>query len=972
MAAFALIVWLALCGVLAGLYRWLRRAGPATVAIHNDDSATVTGEAAETNTPEETGTEHTQASAATDTTGTASGNESVQAVEMQDKQLCQQRLPVAAAKARALLAEYYKSATLDIDDGMMEDGVEPTVANVQVAIVLLSCSDLRSEFQDQGFDSANDMWRVEHVFTKAASELESVSMESLFDSIPQVVQEQGRTYRVFAISSAGCGKTTLFTKIVPLHWAMKELWPGMFDLLVARELRYEDVRLAKGVRELLGLNALRMTEEQRQAVEDYVHDNPQRICLVLDGLDETRLSNCSQFVSDIIKGKALKGLRLIITSRPCGDVFNLTEDKQHDRRVELIGFRCDDVETYIRKVLNAEEAQELLKKVRDYPQVMSLMTTPVLAYEICKVFHLRKEVPMCVSDLFQMMILRLAERNSEGRSYRSWNDVPDHVQVPVLKLGKFAFQELLAQRLVFTEKELLNESILRDALEMGLLVACDRLSANHEKQYRFSHLTLQESLAALYVFFTGTMTSRKIVQLVESIGPDAGHVRTFWTLLAARLDSDCLETLVNSLMTREKCNDERLPRALVSEGNEAKFPLNLHSVLCERLHSSNHEQLANLLLSGIACTDGAQYVWSKMSLNKEPSNSAFLKTLLETWVAEVPVPNPTAFLFALSGVDMSTSRKCKDLLEQQSAKEKPRLSLPLMEAASPRRMLVFRCFAEYAHHHKGQVQPVPSISASLEHKMGEIVLRGPDNPLQGRTVGIVVRHHMPSLKKIRLRDFNPGSTCQVPDSLIEATAVSTLVVVDCKPLTLVCKLLNAWSACLTDLMIDHDAGDEDSELLSDALASCRHLERFAVRWSNLSLRALGFVAGSLPHMARLKSIHFQYVSVLSTPEALHVLLAGLATCGLLEMLEFYQCGLLPKSLLLIADSLTLHAWPCLSSVYLAGNDFSDVTDDQAAQFIQAINAHGGVRVVHLFGAEVPGGSSLREKSAYTHSVTVQG
>ena len=627
-------------------------------------------------------------------------------------------IPEAVKKAQALLAEYYKSATLDIDDGMMEDGVEPTVANVQVAIVVLSCRDLRSEFQDQGFDSANDMWRVEHVFTKAASELESVSMESLFDSIPQVVQEQGRTYRVFAISSAGCGKTTLFTKIIPLRWAMKELWPGMFDLLVARELRYEDVRLAKGVRELLGLNALRMTEEQRQAVEDYVHDNPQRICLVLDGLDETRLSHCSQFVSDIIKGKALKGLRLIITSRPCGDVFNLTEDKQHDRRVELIGFRCDDVETYIRKVLNAEEAQELLKKVRDYPQVMSLMTTPVLAYEICKVFHLRKEVPMCVSDLFQMMILRLAERNSEGRSYRSWDDVPDHIQVPVLKLGKFAFQELLAQRLVFTEKEVLNESILRDALEMGLLVACDRLSANHEKQYRFSHLTLQESLAALYVFFTGTMTSRKIVQLVESIGPDAGHVRTFWTLLAARLDSDCLETLVNSLMTREKCKDERLPRALVSEGNEAKFPLNLHSVLCERLHASNHEQLANLLLSGIACSDGAQYVWSKMSLNKEPSNSAFLKTLLETWVAEVPIPDPTVFLSALSSLDMSTSRYCEDLVGKESAATTPGYSLPLPEVICDtqrerfvdRRMLAFRCFAEYAQHYKNCVQSVRSIA----------------------------------------------------------------------------------------------------------------------------------------------------------------------------------------------------------------------------------------------------------------------
>ena len=184
--------------------------------------------------------------------------------------------------------------------------------------------------------------------------------------------------------------------------------------------------------------------------------------------------------------------------------------------MDLIGFRLNDVETYIRKIRNGREARQLLRKVRNNPQVLRLMTTPVLAYEVCKVFHLRQEVPTCVSDLLQVMILRLAERNTEGRSYYSWSNVPNHIQAPIRRVGQFAFEMLIAQRLVLTARELLNKAILRDALEMGLLVVCNRWSANHEKQYRFSHLALQESLAALYVFFTGVMTSRKIAQLVES------------------------------------------------------------------------------------------------------------------------------------------------------------------------------------------------------------------------------------------------------------------------------------------------------------------------------------------------------------------------------------------------------------------------------------------------------------------------
>ena len=98
-------------------------------------------------------------------------------------------LPAAVVRAQALLEDYYKLATLDVHEGMMEDGVQPTVANVQVAIVLLSCRDLRPQFRDHVFDSASDIWRVEHVFTRAAPELDNVSMKSLFDDIPQVMRE---------------------------------------------------------------------------------------------------------------------------------------------------------------------------------------------------------------------------------------------------------------------------------------------------------------------------------------------------------------------------------------------------------------------------------------------------------------------------------------------------------------------------------------------------------------------------------------------------------------------------------------------------------------------------------------------------------------------------------------------------------------------------------------------------------------
>ena len=418
---------------------------------------------------------------------------------------------------------------------------------------------------------------------------------------------------------------------------------------------------------------------------------------------------------------------------------------------------------------------------------------------------------------------------------------------------------LIAQRLVFTERELLNNAILRDALEMSLLVVCNRLSANHEKQYRLSHLTLQESLAALYVFFTGVMTSRKIVQLVEFIFPDAGNVRKFWMLLAAKLNSDCLETLVNSLMTREKWG-KALPTCLVvSEGNGAKFPLNLHTVLCERLSPPKHEPLANLLLSDIASSHGAQYVRSKMSRNEEPSNSAFLKTLLETCVAEVPIHNSATLLAALNRLDTCTSRYCEDLIENPSAIEVSGYSLPLPECADyslgvrfgARRMLAFRCFAAHAQHHKDRVQSSRSIAASLEHTWGAVELNGDDKPSQSCVTDSVFRHHASSVRNIELKRFSASSACQTPLSLHQANNVSTLGVYRCSPASLVCDALHACSSNLTDLTLEIDVSEEASEHLASAFATCSKVEKFAIGYcEDIALPSLESVVKSLPRLRR--------------------------------------------------------------------------------------------------------------------------
>ena len=75
--------------------------------------------------------------------------------------------------------------------------------------------------------------------------------------------------------------------------------------------------------------------------------------------------------------------------------------------------------------------------------------------------------------------------------------------------------------------------------------------AGRERQYRFSHLVLQENFSALFVALSGLLYPGKIARLVETLSALSGRLNTFWQLLVSRLDSKCMDCLCNSLFLRE-------------------------------------------------------------------------------------------------------------------------------------------------------------------------------------------------------------------------------------------------------------------------------------------------------------------------------------------------------------------------------------------------------------------------------------
>ncbi|XP_065193486.1 uncharacterized protein LOC135824702 [Sycon ciliatum] len=636
------------------------------------------------------------------------------------------------------------------------------------------------------------MWRVEHVFTKAADSLENISIESLFDLDNEKMLEfssGGRTYRILAVASAGCGKTFVFTRVAPLKWAQNEMWTS-FDLVIARKLRNREVREATDICALLGVGELGVfTSEERKSIDDFVRQQAHRVCIVLDGLDEIRLGDCSGFVQDIINGSKVRGMRLVVTSRPCVELLSLSDKKQFDRRVELVGFRQEDVDEYIGKVLRSvDEASALVAAVRRDQNLASMMATPFLAMQTCKMFHCRNGMlPKCLSDIFEMMIIQVAERNT-GESYKSWNEISPVVQALILDLGEIAFSMLIERRLIFTDADMQMRAITREAKALGLLVLADSSSCDDGRLWMFSHLTLQESLAARYVAVKKATTPARVVRLVELLGPESDHLRTFWMLLTAQLDKANADCLINGVLTRHKTCDGR--GAAINDDDEewddphdataeqAVFPLDMLEALIASLDDSEGRRLAEELLSdSLNGRSSVRYVENRSKYGRPDSGEQFLRVTLLTWVERCPDATYDTLADALRC--MGKDVLAKSLHTPMGGGDPTPMKSPFHKeitlVSRSKLELAVLSYAERCRHHDDDRQPMSSLAAAFQ---SILVINGHDHPAVIRAYDVAVDAHCTSVKGVRLRKWE-RTTKQFPLSLLKCENITRLHIEAC-------------------------------------------------------------------------------------------------------------------------------------------------------------------------------------------------
>ena len=344
-----------------------------------------------------------------------------------------------------------------------------------------------------------------------------------------------------------------FTRKAPYDWAIGKLWQ-QFALLFCLELRDKSVWQAKTLAELLKLDRLSLNTKEQEEVVQFITSHPDQVVIVCDGLDEGSVDESSLLWS-LLQGNCVgipSSLRVIVTTRPCNAAGDILQSTSY-QGVEVIGFTKEDVAVFARKYLGKETSKKLLSLLDKQPSIASLMQAPLFSLLVCDLFQEDQDLPPRRTEIFEKIVVTLLHRYSKAHDLKekfiNLADTPASMRKLVIGLGKVAFQGLQKKQLYFTDVELKKAGMPAEALELGLLMKSESTVFWKPDEYAFSHLTVQEFLAAVYVSSEVLQTAANVAKLLEEVRFDDGHLTTFWVFLAGLLDGTMCEVLLDHALS---------------------------------------------------------------------------------------------------------------------------------------------------------------------------------------------------------------------------------------------------------------------------------------------------------------------------------------------------------------------------------------------------------------------------------------
>ena len=568
----------------------------------------------------------------------------------------------------AVIKPYYAKPKVKLNEGPSFKPKDRLLENIHVDLLLVPSNvvkDYLTEPAGAAFrGSQHELERFMHAFAEGRESADQqVELARLFGDADEALQSEekkGESYRVLVTANAGTGKTLTFLQLATMKWAAGTIWQR-FSIVIAWPLRMPCVHKANSLLQLLRLEELGIVDvEEQNAFNRFIRQNPQELCIILDGFDEVDLNICSAFVQGIIQGERHRGCFLILTSRHANQTIELSDSYPFDKHIEVLGFTRENVLTYVAKVLPRMGLGHcaIAEELDHNPQLAALMRTPFFTAAVCDIFRCHKRLPKSVVDVFSMLVLLVIRQNT-GKFCSDWSLVSRPLQETILELGQFLFAMLLRNKIVFSEEDFDEHGLSEDARSVGFLVPCDHPGPLSVVQWQLSHLAVHEFLSALYIAFTCS-EPEDISWLVDSITPGRAHMSTFWCLLSAFLSVDGRDALIKGILTEPpKCQQLTAQPGQLLFCSEHNL-LETIQVIGSNLDPQGLEQLAQELLSGVVTGSVSDAVEATIHGRVNSNRLDYLTATLRLWKKKVPRANMTMLVAAIERFDEGVARRLSE------------------------------------------------------------------------------------------------------------------------------------------------------------------------------------------------------------------------------------------------------------------------------------------------------------------------
>ncbi|XP_062248799.1 NLR family CARD domain-containing protein 3-like [Platichthys flesus] len=346
---------------------------------------------------------------------------------------------------------------------------------------------------------------------------------------------------------AGVGKTFSVQKLTQ-DWA-----EGLEnqDVSLLTVLSFRELNLVKDQQHSL-LTLLRVFHPalQKLTAETLAVCKP---LFILDGLDESRPSldfNNRKLVSDVtqrssvnvlltnlIRGNLLPSARIWITSRPAA--ANQIPPACVDRVTEVRGFTDAQKEEYFRRRFSDEElCSRIISHIKMSRSLHIMCQIPVFCWISATVLeHMlttdqRGELPKTLTDLYSHFLLVQTKRKN-NKYVEGHEKTPKQLKRAqrdiVLKLGRLALKHLEEGKIMFYQEDLerYGLNVPEASVYSGVCSEIFRRECVifQKSVYCFVHLSVQEFLAAVYMFHC--YTKRNTEELNNFLGTYGNRWGTF-------------------------------------------------------------------------------------------------------------------------------------------------------------------------------------------------------------------------------------------------------------------------------------------------------------------------------------------------------------------------------------------------------------------------------------------------------------